>query len=347
MPEEPDSTAQSIAEGILADLGDEPLIPEKPKRGRPKKEPTAAEVLAGDDDAALEAIEEPEDGDVEESETPEAKEGDDETEEPTELDDQLAALAQNYGVDPGLLEGAESVAEAERFISKMYSVLYREGAAQNSAQNGHAEHQQPMPAQRQAETQKTTDDALELDLSKYDDDEPIKSDLQKLLERDKRREAELAELRAEKDRARAEEFNRVQRDVAYQFQNEFFSIAPDLFGTDKKQDPRQAQRMRKAFDVADTLIRGHAASGRPLPSVKAIAKWAVQAEFAEELTKKQLLSKRGSVQERQNRRSVGAPARVGRSALNPTTSAQVYEGDLKDDPDLLAAVKVSLSKSRA
>ncbi len=348
MPDEADSTANSIAAGIMADLAEGEEIA-KPKRTRTHKAKTVMEALAGDDDAALEAIDEPEpeaEPDDEPQAEPEAKDGDDETDEPTELDDQLLALAQNHGVDPELLEGAESVAEAERFINKMYSVFYREGAAQNGhATNGHAEHQQVIPAAPAVQTKAA--DALEIDLSKYDDDEPIKADLQRLIDRDKAREQRLAALESEKTRTEEANFRRVQQDVAYQFQNEFFTQAPELFGTAKKQDPRQAQKMRKVFEVADTFIRGYAASGKPMPAVAAIAKWAVNAEFADELNNQKNLAKRVTVQEREKRRSVGGPARVGRNAINPSTSARVHEGDMKDDPDLLAAVKMSLNKSRA
>ncbi len=346
MPAEPDTSAQSITEGILAELGGEPLIPEKRKPGRPKKTQSALEAAFDDDESdppadltppAEEADDEPEDT--------EATEGDEEKSEPTELEDQLAALAETSGVDPQLLAGSESIGEAQRFLDRMMSVLYRQGAAQ-AAPNGHAEYQQPLPAAPNGAVQKPAADALELDLSKYDDDEPIKSDLQKLLERDKRREAELAAMRADKDRARDEEFRRVQQDVAYQFQNEFFSAAPELFGSEKKQDPRQAQRMRRAFEVADTLIRGYATQNKPLPPVKAIARWAVNAEFAPELTKQELLNKRGKVQDRVNRRSVGAPASIGRSTSNPP-SAEVHQGTMETDPDILAAVKGVLTRSRA
>ncbi len=344
-PAEPDTSAHSIASAIMADLGDEPLIPEKPKRGRPKKvQPPVAEVTDDDDDSAppehlMPKAEEPDD----EPEDTEVKDDDDEKSEPTELDDQLAALAEQSGVDPQLLAGAESVGEAQRFIDRMMSVFYREGSAQ-AAPNGHAEYQQPMPAA--PAVQKPAADALELDLSKYDDDEPIKSDLQKLLERDKRREAELAEMRAEKNRTRDEEFRRVQQDVAYQFQNEFFAAAPELFGTEKKQDPIQAKRMRRAFEVADTLIRGYATQNKPLPAVKAIARWAVNAEFAPELTKQELNNKREKVQGRMSRRSVGAPASMGRSTSN-APKAEVHQGTMETDPDILSAVKGVLSRSRA
>lgn len=351
IPAEPDTTANSIVEGFLKDLGDEPLIPEKPKRGRPKKTQPAPEPSEDDDSAPpAHLLQEPEADDApepEQTETPEATEGDDEPSEPTELEDQLAALAEESGVDPQLLAGAESVGEAQRFIDRMMRVFYREGAAQNGhAQNGHAEHPPTMPAASNGAVQKTATDALEIDLSKYDDDEPIRSDLSKLIERDKRREAELSELRADKDRARAEEFHRVQQHVATQFQTEFFGLAPTLFGSQQKQDAVQAKRMERAFAVADTLIRGYATQGKPLPPVKSIARWAVNAEFAPELANQQVLSKRAKVTERTARRSVGAPAQVGRKNSG-APSAKTFEGPMEKDPDLLAGVQSVLSRTRA
>ncbi len=342
MPAEPDTSAHSISAGILADLGNEPLIPPKTKAKKTKK--PVAEVTDEDDDSAppehlLPKDEEPE---ADETEETEATEGDDETEEPTTLDDQLAALAQNYGVDPELLSGAESIGEAERLVSKMMAMFYREGAAQ-AMPNGNVEQQQSIPAA--PAVQKPAADALEIDLSKYDDDEPIKADLQKIIDRDKRRESELAELKAEKARNQEAEFNRVQQHVATQFQQEFFQLAPELFGTTEKQDPVQAKRMREAFAMADTLIRGYAASGQPLPAIKAIADWSVKSKFSDELSKRKQTTKRAAVEARMPRRSVGQPARVSRN-LSGTPKGAIHEGPLNEDPDILSAVKGVLTRTR-
>ncbi len=351
VPEVADTSAMSIAEGVLKDLGDTPLIPEKPKRGRPKKTKSALEVLAEaeNEDAGSAPLAEPDDGDEPETEeTPEATEGIDDKEEPTELEDQLSALAQNYGVDPELLKGTESVAEAERLINKLYTVFYREGSAPNGqAQNGNAGQQQTTPAApTNGAVQKPAAAALDIDLSVYDDDEPIKKHLQTLIERDKAREAEVAEFRAEKNRIQEAEFHRVQYEMAHQLQNEFFSASPELFGTPKKQDPVQAKRMKEAFAIADKLIAGHASMGEQLPPMQAIAKWAVNSKFADDLANQKIKNKSATIQQRTARRSVGAPAQVGRSASN-APKAKEHEGPITEDPDILAAVTGILSRSRA
>ncbi len=342
MPLEPDSSPQSIAAGILAGLGDEPLI--KPKAA--KKTKTVAAALVEDGDIDPDQLAESMADEPEETETPEPKDGDDDQEEPTELDDQLAALAQNYGVDPELLQGAESVAEAERLVNRLYTVFAREGAATKQSQNGHAEPQQPMPAQRQAEPQKKTADALEIDLSKYDDDEPIKNDLKALLDARNADRAELAALRAERVRAQEEDFHRVQQDIQNQFINEFTRRDPELFGTNQKRSPVQIKKLHEVMDTVDDFIAGRVSRGKSLPNVDVIAEWSYNTKFAKELANKQVNNRSAKVQERVKRRSVGAPARVGRSLSNAPTG-EVFEGPMDKDPGILKAINAVMTRSRS
>ena len=98
-----------------------------------------------------------------------------------------------------------------------------------------------LPAARKA-VQTPEDDDAETDLADLDDDEPIKKVLQKRIERERALKAELRELKEQHRRSEEAEAIRVQQQVVQELHNEFYRIAPDLFGDGKKANGRATQQ---------------------------------------------------------------------------------------------------------
>lgn len=343
MPAEPDTTAQSITEAILKDIATEPI---KKKPGRPKKAPEP--VAEDDDDSAPPAHLKPI-GDEEPEAEPEHTDVTDDVEEESAEPDtksRLQSLATDYGVDPSFFDGCESEEEAQRLFHKLGGFFYNAGQLSNTPPEPEPPQRQPAKPAAKAVQKKDDDVDDDLDLSDLDDDEPLKKQFSKLQTALKNRDKRLAVLEEELNRNREAEFTRVQQQMAREFANEFSRVAPDLFGEPGKQDERQYARMQRAFEVADTFIRGGAASNRQLPSVRAIAEWSVNALYANEIAEKKISAKRESVQKRQQRRSVGAPAKNGRQ-VNAVGNGQVFDGPMSEDPDILNAVRGVIARHRA
>lgn len=336
----PETTPESIAAGLMEELGDEPLIPRKP--GRPKKQKS-------EDDEVLppEHLREDEESDEADDNEPltDATEGDEDQDAP-DVREEIEAVGERYGVDPSLLDDCETVEEAKRFINRLFKVYQHEGA------NGHSDGYAPPARQEQSEpapkqeAAPVTELATDLDLEDYDEEDKTPKNfkvLRGILEETRK---EIKSLKEERDKARQAESQRFWQRAAKEIQDELSRISPELFGTEKKQDRAQQKRIEEVFDVANLMLDG--AMRRPngtLPPMRALAEMAANSKFAKELANKQLLAKRASISERAKRKQVSAPARVSRG--NPSAmSAGEPDGDLRDDKDLLAAVNGVLVRNR-
>ena len=247
----------------------------------------------------------------------EATEGD---EEP-QLSDQLAELTQQYGLPAHVLEGCESLAEAERTIERLYWVLYREG------QQGAA---MPPPAQQQQAAPQTKEELIaELSLEDYDPDDLTAKNFKTLKGLFDKQQKELQEWRQAREYDQYTQFQRAQQQAAAEFQQALRETAPNLFGAEK-QDFRQREREREAFEAGDILIRGMASRGLPVASYKTLAEQVVRMKFGGEADKQQ--AKREAVEKRQSMRSLGAPAHAARQVGQ--TATKVFQGPMEDDPEL-------------
>lgn len=267
-----------------------------------------------------------------EQDTTEPTEGDDDTQ------DQLADLAARHGLDPQLFDGSETVEEAQRFIDRMYRVMYREG-----------EKPTPMPQdQVQAPAQTTAEqkaEELDLDLSDYDPDDTNAKNFKVLKQLVESHKKEVAALKAEREQSRFAEFQRQQQAAALEFQTALRRAAPELFGTDKARTARQERYEREAFDAGDILIRGIASSGRQLPPISVIAEQVLRMNFRDEMATQKQSAKREAVEARTAKRSVGAPARNARNIGQE--QGPIFDGPLEDDPGLAKLVKGIYAKRRA
>lgn len=344
LPAEPDTTAQSMTASVLEALKDTDLVKRKP--GRPKKQPQPQPeeeddtlppqklmASADDDEPKSEAEDEPEQP-ADDTEVVDEQ-------EPADLEGQLTALADELGVDHSLFADAESVGEARRIFQKLTGLQYAFGAQQEPQ---YAQQRDSLPAARKA-VQTPEDDDAETDLADLDDDEPIKKVLQKRIERERALKAELRELKEQHRRSEEAEAIRVQQQVVQELHNEFYRIAPDLFGDGKKQTVEQRNKLNHAISLADVIVRGAVQNpNSPLRTIRSIAAAAVNAGFHEELANKKILAKREQVQQRQQRRAVGPPARQSRAPAPPP--GKHFDGPLSEDPNLIAAVSKSMRRVR-
>ena len=270
-----------------------------------------------------------------EQDTTEPTEGDDDTQ------DQLADLAARHGLDPQLFDGSETVEEAQRFIDRMYRVMYREGEKPTPMpqDNGYA----PAVGHETAAEQKAEE--LDLDLSDYDPDDTNAKNFKVLKQLVESHKKEVAALKAERDQSRFAEFQRQQQAAAVEFQSALRRAAPELFGTDKARTARQDRYEREAFEAGDILIRGITSSGRPLPPISVIAEQVLRMNFSDDMAKQKQSAKREAVEARTAKRSVGAPARNARNIAQE--QGPIFEGPLEDDPGLAKLVKGIYAKRRA
>lgn len=341
-PEEPETTAQSIADGVLEDMQKHPA---KRKPGRPKKqsdeEELLAEVLPPAQLSEEEAEDEPEEEAQDESQS-EATEGDDDNEEP-ELKDQIRVLAEESGVPLSWVEDAETLAEAERAIQRMYRLYYQEGQP-----NGHAQQPEPIPAPTPTKGVQTKEEAAEdLDLSDYDEEDKTPKNFKSLKSLVDKQAAKIRELEERQRQREQIESYRAQQTAVLDFQDELKAF-PDLFGTDKGQSIAQQRNAYQVYEVAKQMAAGAAQvamqSGTNAPSIRQIARMAVKAIFADQLAQKQILAKRQAIVERSKRR-LGSPSKNG-TKRSKTAPDDVYEGDMVDDPFILEGVRESLARLR-
>lgn len=331
VPGEPDTSPQSMSAAVLEEIQNEPP---KRKPGRPKKPPVVAVVDDEDESAPPEHLmEEPTEPDP--APTEEGEDG-----EESSLETELNSLAEDLGVDPQLFQGAESIGEAKR--------LYRTFAQLMSRDNSQESYDQPprQPSRPAASAdQKTDEDAFDLDLSEYDDDEPIKKTLTKLVGAVKERDKRLAQLERERTQEREAEFTRLQQQYSSELAEEFARLNPEVFGSAKQRTNRQQDNLMRAFRMANTMVQNTAGQGWQMPLPRSLANMAYAASFPEEMVDQRITAKRAAVQKGQARRSVGGTARMA-SAPRTTSNGKVFEGPMSEDPDILGAVRSVLTRTR-
>ena len=216
--------------------------------------------------------------------------------------------------------------EANRFIDRMYQVLFRD-EGQRAA---------PMPQPEPAK--EVADDADEkLDLDAYDEDDPNRKNLEVLLKRQSKLEARNKELEERTRRDEQQSRDYAARQATQELLRSLSRLSPELFGTEKEQSQRQLRHCAEAVDMAMFLSGRLAERGIPLPSHEAMAEQVLRKAFSDEVAKTKTVAKRQAVEKRQALRSVAAPARAASGKF--TTSTDVFEGPMEDDPDLLNAVK--------
>lgn len=343
-PAEPESTPYSMATAVLEDMKTNPI---KRKAGRPRKEkpdPDMEEVLPP---AHLREDEEADEADEAEDDTEqltEAIEGDDDKDEP-ELKDQLRTLAEEHGVDFSEIEDAESVAEAQRYIRRLYRAFYDHGQLQeNGHANGDADSYEPPARQERVQT-KAEDADQELDFADYDEEDKTPKNFKALKAKHDALAKRVEAFEKDQRRRQEAELERAKQWALYEFTDELQKREPELFGAPgKPQTVEQQRRYRDAVAIGNQLMMGAAALGKLSAGPRAFAVSSINMGFADELTKKQLLAKREKVAARAERR-IGAPAKVGRR-VGTAVNGKQFEGPMEEDPNLLAAVSATLSRNR-
>lgn len=247
---------------------------------------------------------------------PEAKDGDDEP----SLEKQIEELAAQYGLPVELVEGSESVGEAQRSFERMLKVLYRDGQAQ-------------APAMPQPETPpKDVPKLPELDLEAFDEDDPVRKNLEALAKRNAALEEFL--LRQSQSQSEMEQQRRTQ-----EFQSALTKISPELFGTAEKRTFLQQKKLDDAQQAANIIISGMNLHGIRLDSYETLANQVCSMRFAEEVAKTKTLAKRAAVEKRQPQRSVAAPARAANGHFGKPAGEAIFDGPMEEDPEVLNAVR--------
>ncbi len=237
------------------------------------------------------------------------------------LEDELLSLAEETGVDPQLLEGCESVGEANRLIDRLFAVMHQQGQQQVQT-NGHA----PV-------TQSAEEKALELILDDYEENDPTAKNLRAILDELNGLKKSHKEIQTQQQWAAQEQANHARIEAENFVRSVLREKHPDLFGTDKKQSRQEQRRELQALNAAKTIAQGLQATGQRA-TLAAIAKKAVAMEFAGELNKKANIVKREQVVARAAKRT-GSPAADKQSTDEP----EVFTGPMDKDPALLKTIK--------
>lgn len=254
--------------------------------------------------------------------TTEAKDGD---EEPS-LADAIEEVAAQYGLSVELFKDCESVGEAQRAGERLLKALYRDG-------------QQQAPAMPQPETPQDVPKLPELDLDAFDEDDPVRKNLEALAKRNEaldKRNAALEQFLLQQSKAQSdlEQQRRTQ-----EFQSALTKISPELFGTAEKRTFLQQKKLDDARQAANIIISGMNEHGIRLDSYETLAKDVCSMRFADEVAKTKTLAKRAAVEKRQSQRSVAAPARAANGHFAKPASEAIFDGPMELDPEVLNAVR--------
>ena len=266
-----------------------------------------------------------------------------------ELTQQLASLAEDYGVDPEFLAGKFTsvddaasalalldqsyVAEAEEIQRRQHEaeaeyVRANAPAQQQQSQGEHQQTKEVEPPQAAPEAPSST--WSELDLADWDDDDAlpknlkgIDSNVNQLAGYVQLLKDEINHLVQERDyRAYDETMNRLNAVVDEK--------GMDLFGSSESLSQSQVDNRIKLFEQADVLVAGMRARNAPLPGEGQLVDRALRLAFGAETKQESAKAKSSS---RRNSRRLGMPSRGTEKSV--TDMALQHSGPLEENEAFL------------
>lgn len=253
-----------------------------------------------------------------------------------DLEEEIATLAAEYGVDPRDIAHCESADEAEKACGAIYRAWQRlQQSQQFETPNSNGKPPAPEP-------EMTTEEELALALDDYEPDTSTHKNFKKLQDelnvfKKKQREQELAA-----SKAQVAAFERARQQATLSLQADFQKEYPDLFGTQEKQTPRQMRNLAKATESGVSyagFLGPQLNRMTPKQFVDRVAKLEFEKELAQTNT-----PATASTNGQRRPRHVAAP---GRKASPATKTEDVpFDGPMEKDPNILRSVASAMARMR-